>query len=93
MTIFGPKKEQLSEREKPSSLSSGTSMGGSKASSFSGVDSSSNGQPNDGQGTWQDVEARRRKEQDKRIRRIQFENGERGELHPRFFSLSVFCLC
>lgn len=91
MTIFIPKKEeQLSEREKPSSLSSAASIGGSKASSFNGVDSLSVGQPSNGQGTWQDIEARRRKEQDNRRRRIQFENGERGELHPRLFSLFLF---
>ena len=91
MTIFVPKKEdQLSEREKPPSLSS---TAGSKASSFNGVDSSSVGQPSDGRGTWQDIEAKRRKEQDKRRRRIQYENGERGELHPRLFKLFYFYWC
>ena len=33
--------------------------------------------------TLQEVELRRRSEKEKRRRRIQFENGERGELHPR----------
>jgi len=85
MTISLPRREeQLTEREKATSLSS-VSWGGSKPSSFSGVDSLSVGQPSDGTGTWQDIEAKRRKEQDKRKRRIQFENGERGELHPRLF--------
>ena len=93
ITISLPQREeQLSERDKPPSLSSTASWVGSKASSFSGVDSLSVGQPSDGQGTgqgtWQDIEAKRRKEQDKRKRRIQFENGERGELHPRLLKHS-----
>ena len=93
ITISLPKREeQLTERDKPPSLSSTVSWVGSKASSFSGVDSLSVGQPSDGQGTglgtWQDIEAKRRKEQDKRKRRIQFENGERGELHPRLLKYS-----
>ena len=48
-----------------------------KISSASGLQSC------DVQATWQDIEARRRKEQEQRMIRIQFENGERGELHPR----------
>ena len=34
----------------------------------------------------QDTESRRRREEEIRIKRIQFENGERGELHPRYCS-------
>ena len=89
MTIsLAKREEQHSERDKPPSLSSMISWGGSKASSFSGVDSLSAGQPSDATGTWQDIEAKRRKEQDKKKRRIQFENGERGELHPRLLKHS-----
>ena len=81
---FSPKSEGLpSEREKNRSLSLVSTVSGSKAFSPSGGDSISVGQPSDGQATWQDVEARRRKEKERRMRRIQFENGERGELHPR----------
>lgn len=40
----------------------------------------------------QDTEARRRREEEVRIKRIQFENGERGELHPRYCSLAFICM-
>lgn len=80
-----------SQRDKPRKLSSASSVSGSRPISFGGVDSSSVGQPSDGQqATWQDVEARRRKEQERRMKRIQFENGERGELHPRFYFIFNF---
>ena len=83
--MFAPKMEgALSEREKSRKMSSvSVTSSASKAISLSGVDTSSVGQPYDGQATWQDIEARRRKEQEKRKKRIQFENGERGELHAR----------
>ncbi|KAJ7386497.1 KICSTOR complex protein szt2 [Desmophyllum pertusum] len=81
---FLPKKEelQLPERDNPPSLSSVGFTSGSKGFSFGGADSLSVGQSSDGPSTWQDIEARRRKEEDKQKRRLQFENGERGELHP-----------
>ena len=86
--FLSKKEEQLSEKlNKPSSLSSASSLSGSKSFTFSGVDSSSvGGQSSDVQGTWQDAEAVRRKEREKKKRRIQFENGERGELHPRLLT-------
>ena len=40
----------------------------------------------------QDAESRRRKEQENRIKRIQFENGERGELHSRYPSVAFICM-
>jgi len=80
---FTPKTEGLpSEREKPSrKLSSVSTVSDSK-------DAPSVGQPSDEKATWQDIEARRRKEQERRIKRIQYENGEKGELHLRYEFIS-----
>ena len=88
VAFLSKKEEQLSEKlNKPSSLSSASSISGSKSLNFSGMESSSVvGQLSDVQGTWQDVEAVRRKEREKKKRRIQYENGERGELHPRLLN-------
>ena len=88
VAFLSKKEEQLSEKlEKPPSLSSTSSISGPKSFTFSGADSLSVGQANDVQSTWQDIESRRRKDKEKKKRRIQFENGERGELHPRLLSL------
>ena len=47
------------------------------------LSSVSAGQAWDGQTVWQDIETKRKKEQETRVKRSQFENGERGKLHPR----------
>ena len=64
-------------------MSSASNVSGCKAFSPGGRESTSVGQSSDGPTTWQDIEARRRKELERRMKRIQFENGERGELHSR----------
>lgn len=46
------------------------------------LSSVSAGQAWDGQTVWQDMETKRKKEQETRVKRSQFENGERGKLHP-----------
>ena len=71
------------DREKTRKLSSASNVSGSKAFSPDGRESTSVGQSSDGPTTWQNIEARRRKELERRMKRIQFENGERGELHSR----------
>ena len=81
--VFTKMEGVLLEREMSRKMSSASiASSASKVLSLSGVDTSSVGQPCDGQTTWQDIEARRRKEQERKKKRIQFENGERGELHP-----------
>ena len=37
------------------------------------------------QPTWKEIELRRRLDDDRRKARLQYENGEKGELHPRYY--------
>lgn len=74
------------DREKTRKLSSASNVSGPKAFSPGGRELTSVGQSSDGPTTWQDIEARRRKELERRMKRIQYENGERGELHSRCFT-------